>query len=139
MIGLLLIAGLAHYHLSLDVRSRFWDDLLARSGGSTNYRFALQPVIAAIAALHDGISDARLGNDSFFWSRRFDQTHQSDRLYEGLMSIAAVLLLGICTDVIYQLKEQDTFYPAEAAVIAIVLAVVPYCILRRMVEIIVRY
>ncbi len=32
------------------------------------FRFILQPVMAAIAALHDGIKDARLGRSPYFWT-----------------------------------------------------------------------
>ena len=32
------------------------------------FRFILQPVMAAVAALHDGIKDARLGRSPYFWT-----------------------------------------------------------------------
>ena len=37
---------------------------------------------------------------------------------------------GIGMDVIYQLKELGSFYPGEAVIIALVLAFVPYLLLR---------
>ena len=102
------------------------------------FRIILQPTMAAIAALHDGIRDAREGHKSFFWTTWFDSSQSGGRLREGLSSVARVLMLGICMDVIYQFKELNTFYPAEAAVTAILLAVVPYFIFRWIVEIVAR-
>ena len=40
---------------------RMWTDLVARPSGPESFRFYLQPIMATIAALKDGISDARTG------------------------------------------------------------------------------
>ena len=132
----LLILGVAMHGLSLEVHQRFWSDMFARVGGPMTFRIILQPTMAAIAALHDGIRDAKGEHKSFFWAAWFDRTQPTGRLREGISSVARVLLLGICMDVIYQIKELDTFYPAEAAVTAILLAVVPYFIFRWLVELV---
>ena len=42
-------------------------------------------------------------------------------------------------DVIYQFKEFDRFYPAEAVMMAILLAVLPYFIFRWIVENVARW
>ena len=42
-------------------------------------------------------------------------------------------------DVIYQFKEFDRFYPAEAAMMALLLAVLPYFIFRSIVENVARW
>lgn len=98
------------------------------------FRFFLQPTMAGIAALHDGIKDAREGHKSFFWAAWRDPSQQTGRLREGLISTARIMLLGISMDAIYQFKELDQFYPAEAVVIALLLAVVPYFIFRWIIE-----
>lgn len=131
---LLLGWGAIEYGVSLDIQQRFWSDIFARFGGPMTFRFFLQPTMAAIAALHDGVKDAREGHKSFFWSAWRDPSEQTGRLREGLISTARIMLLGICMDVIYQFKELDQFYPAEAAVIAILLAVIPYFIFRWVIE-----
>ena len=63
MVIVLLIAfgvvGLVCYGASEEVRHRFWEQLLERPGGPMTFRFILQPIMAAIAALHDGIKDAK--------------------------------------------------------------------------------
>jgi hypothetical protein len=132
--ALLLLLGAVWYGFSLDAHQRFWSDIFARFGGPMTFRLFLQPTMAAIAALHDGIKDARQGHKSFFWTAWRDSTQQTGRLREGLLSTARIMLLGISMDVFYQFKELKTFYPAEAAMIAILLAVVPYFVFRWIIE-----
>lgn len=131
---LLLLWGVIEYGVSLDIQQRFWSDIFARFGGPMTFRIFLQPTMAAIVAVHDGVRDAREGHRSFFWSAWRHPSEQTGRLREGLISTARIMLLGISMDVIYQLKELDQFYPAEAAVIAILLAVIPYFIFRWIIE-----
>jgi len=135
MLGL----GVAWYGVSLDVHRRFWADIADRLHGPMTFRFYLQPAMALIAAIPDGIRDARAGHKSFFWSSLWDSTATTGRLREGLTSIARVMLLGLSMDVIYQLKALDQFYPAEAAMMAILLAVIPYFFFRWIVEHIARW
>jgi len=94
------------------------------------FRFILQPTMAAIAALHDGVRDARAGRSPFFWTLLSDRAKRGSRLREGLIATARIMLLGLGMDTIYQGIVLKTFYPAEAAIIAIVLAFVPYALLR---------
>ena len=58
-----LVAGVSTYGYSAEVRARFWHDLLERPDQFMRFRFILQPIMAAIAALHDGIEDARTSGD----------------------------------------------------------------------------
>ena len=95
--------------------------------------------MAAIAALPDAIRDARLGHRSFFWTAQRDPEKVAGRLREGLIATARVVLLGISMDVIYQHRVLHQFYPVEALVMAILLAVVPYFMLRWIFEWIARW
>ncbi len=129
MIAFLLVGALT-YGFSTEVRERFWHDLLDRPDGVMRFRFVLQPAMAAIAALRDGVEDAKLGRSPFIWTLLNSPSERTGRLAEGVISTARVLLLGLCMDTVYQLIVLKTFYPGEAVVVAIVLAFVPYLILR---------
>jgi hypothetical protein len=137
--GLLLVLGACWYGLSAEVHRRFWDDIADRIHGPMTFRFYLQPAMALLTALPDGISDARLGHKSFLWSTLWEPGAPTGRLREGLISTARVVLLGISMDVIYQFKALDRFYPVEALVMAILLAVIPYFVFRWIVERIARW
>jgi hypothetical protein len=123
-------AGLAWYGFSAEVRARIWQNLLDRPSGPMTFRFILQPIMAAIAALYDGVKDARTGRSPYLWTMLTNPAKLGGRLHEGLISTARVMLLGLCMDVIYQAIEFKTFHPAEAAIIALLLAYVPYLLIR---------
>jgi hypothetical protein len=52
------------------------------------------------------------------------------QLWEGVISTARVILLGLLMDAIYQVSELHKFYPGEAVIVALMLAFLPYLILR---------
>ena len=130
MIVAFLLAGVLTYGFSAEVRDRVWHDLLERPSHLFRFRFILQPVMAGIAALHDGIADVRMGRRPYFWALVTRSSHWFGLLEEGVISTARVLLLGLVMDTIYQIIVLETFYPAEAAIVAIVLAFIPYLLLR---------
>ncbi len=126
----LALCGAAWYGFSADVRDRVWRSLLNRPGGPMTFRFILQPIMAAIAAARDGMKDARLGSSPYLWSILTDPGHSRERLYEGLISTARIIILGLVMDTVYQIIQFKAFFPGEAVVIAILLAFVPYLLLR---------
>lgn len=93
-------------------------------------RFALQPLMAIIAALHDGIKDARTGRSPYLWTMLTSRTERGSRFREGLIATGRTILMGLVMDTIYQAIVLKTFYPGEAVIIAVLLAFVPYLLLR---------
>jgi len=51
-------------------------------------------------------------------------------LREGWKSTARVFLLAVIMDVIYQLIVQHWIYPGEVLIVAVLLAIVPYLLIR---------
>jgi hypothetical protein len=97
------------------------------------FRFILQPAMAIVAALRDGIGDARLGRTPYFWGLVHGVRSvegRRGRLWEGIVSTARILILGVVMDTVYQWLVFRTFYPGQAAVIAVLLAFLPYVLLR---------
>jgi hypothetical protein len=126
----LVVTGVIWYGVSAEVRLRVWQNLLDRPGGSMAFRFFLQPIMATIAALYDGIRDARTGRSPYLWTIFTNPAKRVGRLHEGLISTARIILLGLCMDAIYQFIEFESFHPVEAVKIALLLAFVPYLLLR---------
>ena len=132
VVGLLAL-GVAWYGITAESLGRLWSDILDRPTGPMMFRFILQPTMAVIAALRDGFQDARLGRRPYIWALIHgvrDSGGRSGRLWEGIVSTARILILGVVMDMIYQWKVLDTFYPGQSAVIAILLAFIPYLVLR---------
>ena len=126
----LALLGLYWYGFSVEVHRRIWQDIEARPGGPMTFRFLLQPAMAAIAALADGVKDARAGRKPYFWALITDPETIGSRLREGFIDIARILLLGMGMDAVYQFIVLETFYPGEMVLVAILLAFVPYLLLR---------
>jgi len=122
--------GVFWYGVSAEVRHRVWQQLIDRPTGPMAFRFILQPAMAAFAALRDGIADAKSGRSPYFWSLIANPLESGGRAYEGLIATARVLLLGLCMDAIYQWIVLKTFYPGEAVIVAVALAIFPYLLLR---------
>jgi hypothetical protein len=86
--------------------------------------------MAAIAALVDGIKDARLGRSPYLWTLLSSPEKRAGRLREGVIATARIILLGFIMDGVYQAIVLKTFYPGEMVIVALLLAFVPYLLLR---------
>jgi len=131
--GILLVLALAWYGRSPEAWGRLWHDIAERPAGPMSFRFLLQPAMATLAALHDGLADARAGRSPYFWTVLHEPGQRSGRLHEGLLSTARIILLGLGMDAIYQWRVLDSFYPGEMLLIALLLAFLPYLLLRGLV------
>jgi hypothetical protein len=67
-----------------------------------------------------------------------DPAQRASYLREGLKRVSRVIVFAIVMDAIYQFMVLGRFYPGEALVIAFVLAVLPYLLIRGPVARIVR-
>jgi len=121
--------GALWYGVSSEVHQRIWRDVLDRPGGPMTFRFILQPLMAMVAAVHDGSRDARTGQSPYLWTM-LSHPEGGGRLREGIVATGRIILLGLAMDAIYQAIVLKTFYPGEAVIIAILLAFVPYALLR---------
>ena len=130
LIVALAVAGVFWFGLSTDELGRIWRNIVARPGDPMTFRFVLQPAMAAIAAWRDGVADARLGRTPYLSAILLGVEGRGGRLWEGIVSTARILILGVVMDVVYQLVFLSEFFPGEAAVIAVLLAFVPYVLLR---------
>ena len=105
-------------------------NMMDRVGGPMTFRIILQPTMAALLALRAGLKDAREGRPPYFWTLLTDSTQRSGLIREGWKAVARVFILAIVMDTIYQLIVVGWIYPLELVVVAILLAVMPYLLLR---------
>ena len=101
------------YGFSGEVHRRLWQDIFDRPGGPMSFRFILQPLMAAIAALHDGAKDARLGRQPYLTRLLSGSDVRSGMLSEAVVSTGRILPLGLVMDGIYQFVVLKTFYPGR--------------------------
>jgi hypothetical protein len=110
--------------------SRFVGDLFGRITGPMMFRLILQPTMATLMAIRDGVRDARQGRPPYFWALTHDAEHRREWLQKGWKSIAKIFILAFVLDVVYQWIQLRWFYPGEALVVAVLLAIVPYLLVR---------
>jgi hypothetical protein len=113
-----------------DLLTRLSSDFFGRLEGPFSFRFVLQPLMAAMYAARDGIVDARRGTPPYFWSLLTRPGERWELLREGEHAVARVIALGVVMDAIYQLMVFRWIYPFELIVVVLVLAFVPYLLLR---------
>jgi hypothetical protein len=126
----MIAAGIITRGVGLAEFQRIWDNLLARPGGSLGFRFLLQPTMSIIFAVRDGIKDARKDRSPYLWTVLSDHNERRTRLREGVVATGKIILLGILIDGLYQAIEFNTFFPVEALKVALLLAFIPYLLIR---------
>lgn len=94
------------------------------------FRFYLQPAMAMLFAIRDGVHDAHAGEPAYFWSLFTDREHVRERLRNGWRAVRRVFFLALAMDIVYELVVLKALRPLEGLVIAFTLAVVPYVVLR---------
>lgn len=130
LVVIFVLVGLFLNGLSVEVLKRIFVSIAERPGGPMTFRFVLQPVMAALLAGIDGVRDARSGAPAYTWGLLTGRGGRAGRLYDGVIATARVILLGLAMDVAYQLIVFKTLYPGEAAIVAVLLAFIPYLLLR---------
>jgi hypothetical protein len=117
-----------------DIWVRVVENMGDRTSGPMKFRLVLQPVMASIFAIYSGWNDAKAGKPPFFWALITEPGHRADMIHDGWKSVGKVFVLALALDVVYQIVVLRFVYPGEALIVAFVLAIVPYLILRGLVN-----
>ena len=67
---------------------------------------------------------------AYFWSFFTEPTHRREMLRNGWRSVGKVFCLAIVLDLVYQVIVLRWFYPIETLLVAFLLAIVPYLLVR---------
>jgi hypothetical protein len=120
------------------VLERILENLIARLDGPLHFRFVFQPLMATILGVVDGVKDARAGKPAYFWAVLSTHKSRGELVKKGWRSIGKVFILAIILDSVYQLDVHSTIYVEELLIVAFMLAIVPYLLVRGPVNRIVR-
>lgn len=113
-----------------EIFARFMENLGARVTGPMHMRIYLQPIMATIFAVIAGIKDAKAGKPAFFWALFTDSAHRGEMLKDGWKSVGNVFIIAILLDIGYQFFVEKWVYPFEALTVAVILALIPYLLIR---------
>lgn len=113
-----------------DALTHLWREIVERPDGPMAFRFYFQPLMAMLFALRDGIKDAHVGKPPYFWALFTDPSHRRERLHEGWSSVGKIFILAVVLDTVYQFLVFKGLRPIQGLVVAVLLALVPYVLLR---------
>lgn len=116
-----------------DIWMRIVDNMADRVSGPMRLRLVLQPAMAVIFATIAGLKDARAGSPPYFWGLLTHPNQRRAMLHDGWKSVGKVFLLAMMLDVIYQIIVQRSVYPFEVILTAVLLAILPYLLMRGLV------
>lgn len=112
---------------------RVGTQLLGRVTGPMKFRLVLQPLMASFFAVRAGLADAKAGKTPYFWGLLSDRGQREDMIKDGWKSVGRVFILALVLDAVYQLIELHFIYVGEMIIVAIILAIIPYLIVRGLV------
>ena len=110
--------------------SSYLNSFIDRFDGPLHFRLIMQPLMAIFLAIRDGAKDAREGRSAYLWTLLTDPAQRRYLLQDGWKGISRIFLLACILDVVYQLIEWHRLKPLEVLLTAVILAVVPYAVLR---------
>jgi hypothetical protein len=110
--------------------SNFVTELIGRIDGPMHFRVYLQPLVAIFFAFRDGRNDARAGRPAYGWALLTNSEHRRYLLQDGWKGFRNVFLIALLLDLVYQYLAIGAFRPLQALLTALLLAVVPYLLLR---------
>lgn len=104
--------------------------LVGRADGPLTFRFIFQPTVAAILAIRAGLRDVRRGEAPFLWSVFTNKTQRRGLLRGAWKDIGTVFMIAVLLDVIYALIVHRWLYPGQSLLVATILSIVPYVLIR---------
>ncbi len=120
----------------IDLIIRIWNNLLERTEGPMHFRFLLQPLMSLIFAFRAAWRDVKTGTSPYLWRFEAMKNERKEIASEAWKDVGKVFVLAAALDIIYQLivifgeEQKERFYPLESIVVALLLAIVPYVLLR---------
>ena len=113
-----------------EILSRIFENLIDRVSGPMKFRLILQPLMATIFAIRNGLKDAKEGRPPYFWGLFTHPEQRLDMLRDGWKRVGKIFAMAIIMDLVYQWIVSRRFYPFEALLVAIILAFIPYLLIR---------
>jgi hypothetical protein len=93
-------------------------------------RLILQPLMATFLAVRAGLADGRKGRSGFLWTVVTNPVHRPELMRDARKDIGKVFVFACLLDSIYQLIAHRGVYLGEMVVVAFVLAIIPYVLIR---------
>ena len=117
----------------VEALTRNIEQLLGRASGPMHVRLVLQPVVATILAIRAGLHDARTGQPPFLWTWITVKSERQRLTRSAWKDVGKVFLIACGLDTIYQLFVLRDLFIFQVLLVATVLSLVPYNLVRGLV------
>jgi hypothetical protein len=115
----------------MDWLSRIFDELVARiTSGPMQFRLIIQPTMALILGIRDGLADAKAGSPPFLWGLLFRRSDLKPSLQAALRRLRIPVVMATLADALVQYLMFHHVRPLTAVIVGVLLMGVPYCIAR---------
>jgi len=108
----------------------FFEDIPKRLVGPGKFRFVLQPLLATILGILNGIADARTGKPPFLYGLFFKREFRGELARSSLENLANLMLMSILMDAVFQWIILGVSHPGAAILAGPVLILSPYVKVR---------
>ena len=107
-----------------------FERVLAGLTGPMSIRFILQPAMAIVLGVRDGLQDARDGRTPFLWDLYTRSESRDEQIHKALDRLALPLMVAIVLDAIVQLILFDRIHLLGAVLVGTTVLGVPYSLAR---------
>ncbi len=108
----------------------FFHDVLARLSGPGRLRFIVQPLVAMVLGIRNGMQDAHEGLPPFLWALVFDKVRRRQLAGSAFSAIRSMVTIAILLDIIAQFLIFHEVRPGAALLVGPVLIALPYALTR---------
>ena len=115
-----------------------WTDLVDRGSGPFHFRFILQPTVAVLLGIRDGLKYGRERRSFLLWAGPEDPLERRAQFAATWRSIGKVFVLAVILDTLYQIIVLSWFYPLQTIIVAFSVALIPYLAVRGLVNAVAR-
>jgi hypothetical protein len=109
---------------------QFLEELPQRFTGPGRFRFILQPIVATLLGIREGLADAKAGNPPNLFGLLFDAGRRRELLGSGAAAIRNLVAFAIILDAVFQAVIYHSVHPGAALLVGPILICVPYAVSR---------
>jgi len=116
----------------------FFQDMFARLTGPGKLRFLIQPTVAVILGIRQGIKDAHANRLPFLRVLAIHASHRHHAMQTAVMDVRDLVAIAILLDIIFQWFLFHQIHPGAALILGPVLIAIPYSLARELANRVVR-
>ena len=114
----------------LDALDRAVGELLGRASGPMHLRLIMQPAMATFFAIRAGLRDARENQSPFLWTFLTAPSERRRLAISVWKDVGKIFVIALILDTVYQIIALHQFRILQTLLVAVILAVVPYVLIR---------